>query len=82
MAESADAPRQVLRDENEDKENMSSFEPQLKKQKLSDHCLSIGYKLEDRLSGILCCAVCLDLPRTCYQVVWGMGSACQNVQLL
>ncbi|XP_046563259.1 cysteine and histidine-rich protein 1-like [Haliotis rubra] len=80
MAESADAPRQVLRDENEDKENMSSFEPQVKKQKLSDHCLSIGYKLEDRLSGILCCAVCLDLPRTCYQCTNGhlMCAGCFN----
>lgn len=36
---------------------------------VSKNVLDKKYKLEDRLGGILCCAVCLDLPRAAvYQV--------------
>jgi hypothetical protein len=57
-------------------------EPELKKIKLSDDSekksstttpkksKEIVEKLENRLGGILCCAVCLDLPKTAmYQVI-------------
>ena len=50
-----------------DKENVSSDEPPVKKVK-TDKDNDLKNKLEDRLCGILCCAVCLDLPKTCYQV--------------
>lgn len=44
-------------------------EPDAKKRKISKPADDKTYKLEDRLGGILCCAVCLDLPRAAvYQV--------------
>nr|XP_002736139.2 PREDICTED: cysteine and histidine-rich protein 1-B-like [Saccoglossus kowalevskii] len=39
-------------------------EPVKKKQKTEDDRSLIEEKLEQRLNGILCCAVCLDLPRS------------------
>lgn len=58
----------------EDAMNMStqSLEPEAKKRKIEPAVpsTSSGHdKLELRLGGILCCAVCLDLPKTAmYQV--------------
>jgi succinate dehydrogenase/fumarate reductase-like Fe-S protein len=46
-------------------------EPEKKRQKLDSHPMKVKKleKLENRLGGILCCAVCLDLPRAAmYQV--------------
>lgn len=47
-------------------------EPEIKRKKLDSSALgstSLNEKLESRLGGILCCAVCLDLPKTAmYQV--------------
>ncbi|CRL02418.1 CLUMA_CG015397, isoform A [Clunio marinus] len=45
--------------------NVSSDEPEKKRQKLDIGSLKVKKleKLENRLGGILCCAVCLDLPR-------------------
>lgn len=46
-------------------------QPETKKRKISQSVNAdrIKYKLEERLGGILCCAVCLDLPRAAvYQV--------------
>lgn len=55
-------------DENSNKENMDIFyEPEKKKVKVEEKEKEKN-ALEYRLSGILCCAVCLDLPKTCYQV--------------
>jgi hypothetical protein len=72
MAESSESALQQLFTDNinEDKENKecSSFEPEKKKLKIDQPAIVPDYKLEERLSGILCCAVCLDLPRTCFQV--------------
>lgn len=47
-------------------------EPEPKRRKLNTPCKSKTVeKLEARLGGILCCAVCLDLPRTAmYQVLF------------
>lgn len=46
--------------------------PEAKRRKLSTSVKNVDPKknrLEERLGGILCCAVCLDLPRTAvYQV--------------
>ena len=57
----------VARDENSNKENMDLFyEPEKKKIKTEEKEKESA--LENRLSGILCCAVCLVLPKTCYQV--------------
>ncbi|XP_057662900.1 zinc finger TRAF-type-containing protein 1 homolog [Diorhabda carinulata] len=39
------------------------LEPDIKKRKLFNKSDEKKYKLEERLGGILCCAVCLDLPR-------------------
>lgn len=48
-------------------------EPELKKRKLSNEPDSKPDKLELRLGGILCCAVCLDLPRAAiYQVSFNL----------
>lgn len=45
------------------------LEPDCKKRKLSQKKDAKKFELEDRLGGILCCAVCLDLPKTAvYQV--------------
>ena len=68
MEEATNSSIQVLRESSADKENVSSFEPPNKKIKTSDSHVDSKIKLEDRLCGILCCAVCLDLPKTCYQV--------------
>lgn len=44
-------------------------EPEIKKRKISNNPEEKIYNLVERLGGILCCAVCLDLPRTAiYQV--------------
>ncbi|ELT87328.1 hypothetical protein CAPTEDRAFT_168572 [Capitella teleta] len=40
-----------------------SMEPSPKKMKIDNPPATSEYKLEERLSGILCCAVCLDLPK-------------------
>lgn len=55
----------------ESQEKKDEFgEPEAKKRKISKPSTDEKkYKLEDRLGGILCCAVCLDLPRAAvYQV--------------
>lgn len=47
-----------------------SMEPSAKKMKIETPTKASEFKLEDRLSGILCCAVCLDLPKVAvYQVI-------------
>lgn len=44
-------------------------EPEVKRKKIDKPSTKMIEKLEARLGGILCCAVCLDLPRTAmYQV--------------
>ena len=49
--------------------NEPDGEPEAKKQKIDHSSTKIKFKLEDRLCGILCCAVCLDLPTmSVYQV--------------
>ncbi len=50
-------------------ENTAISEPDNKKRKIEPLAVKQGFKLEDRLNGILCCAVCLDLPTVAvYQV--------------
>lgn len=52
-----------------DEENNEVEEPEKKKPKLENDQKKKAYNLEDRLNGILCCAVCLDLPNVAvYQV--------------
>lgn len=51
--------------------NTIDDEPEKKRQKMDSHPMKVKKleKLENRLGGILCCAVCLDLPRAAmYQV--------------
>lgn len=55
----------------EESEKPDDFsEPEIKKRKISSNKTEEKiYNLVERLGGILCCAVCLDLPRTAiYQV--------------
>ena len=48
---------------------METHEPEKKKPRLENKENIPIFKLEDRLNGILCCAVCLDLPNVAvYQV--------------
>jgi len=55
---------------------LDASEPELKKCKYYDNKdQSLESKLEDRLSGILCCAVCLDVPCLWMYQVGG----CQSV---
>ncbi|XP_069112020.1 zinc finger TRAF-type-containing protein 1-B-like [Argopecten irradians] len=71
----------VLQENVENKENMDiEFEPEKKKVKLDIPSTEKDQRLEDRLSGILCCAVCLDLPRICFQCTNGhlMCAGCFN----
>lgn len=81
------APQRIqtesLQDDDSNKENTNEdFEPVKKKSKVD--LISKGdeaeHKLEERLCGILCCAVCLDLPRICYQCSNGhlMCAGCFN----
>ncbi|GAB1603313.1 cysteine and histidine-rich protein 1-like [Argonauta hians] len=60
--------------------NDDNFEPSKKKAKITECKVDDQHKLEERLSGILCCAVCLDLPRICYQCINGhlMCAGCFN----
>ncbi len=52
-----------------EEESMDVEEPVKKKPKLETEDKKKAYNLEDRLNGILCCAVCLDLPNVAvYQV--------------
>jgi len=51
-------------------ENITSDEPETKKRKIDAGTATNNYKLEERLNGILCCTVCLDLPSVAvYQVM-------------
>ena len=43
-------------------ESSENYEPEMKKSKVEVSKVQQPYKLEERLNGILCCAVCLDLP--------------------
>lgn len=66
---SSSEPTPQIMEEVEKQEEF--IEPDIKKRKLSSRIAGDEkkYKLEDRLGGILCCAVCLDLPRAAvYQV--------------
>lgn len=56
--------------EESEKQQDDFAEPEIKKRKLSPNKPEEKiYNLVERLGGILCCAVCLDLPRTAiYQV--------------
>jgi len=56
--------RQADSSENRD-DAMDVSEPESKKRKLDSIDQQPESKLEDRLSGILCCAVCLDIPCLC-----------------
>lgn len=57
--------------ETADNNKKDSDEPEAKRRKTEHKPSKIVEKLEARLGGILCCAVCLDLPRTAmYQVKW------------
>lgn len=61
---------QILETESVEKRDEFA-EPDAKKRKVSNNKCGDDKKcnLEDRLGGILCCAVCLDLPRAAvYQV--------------
>lgn len=58
---------------NNDSNTTGSDEPEAKRKKIETTALpstsQTSEKLESRLGGILCCAVCLDLPKTAmYQV--------------
>jgi len=60
-------------------ENITSDEPETKKRKIDAGTATNNYKLEERLNGILCCTVCLDLPSVAvYQCINGhlMCSGC------
>lgn len=47
-------------------------EPEKKRRRISQSIDCVKNKLEERLGGILCCAVCLDLPKAAvYQVSGG-----------
>ncbi|KAL5021687.1 hypothetical protein ScPMuIL_000842 [Solemya velum] len=81
MAESASSTAVMAELQIENKENQdTNFEPEKKRVKLDDSFINQTNKLEDRLCGILCCAVCLDLPRTCFQCSNGhlMCAGCFN----
>ena len=70
MAE-VDGPSSVLEENNSSfqDENDNTDEPKAKKTKLNEKKTQISTKLEERLNGILCCTVCLDLPaKAVYQV--------------
>ncbi|XP_077982128.1 zinc finger TRAF-type-containing protein 1-B-like [Glandiceps talaboti] len=59
-----------IRDRKEEK--LEIEEPVKKKAKVDDCRIQEEEKLEQRLNGILCCAVCLDLPRaTIFQCING-----------
>ena len=57
-------------------DKMDIVEPEAKKRKLDVPEKEPEYKLEERLNGILCCAVCLDLPPL---AVFQVGSVCQKL---
>lgn len=62
-------------------EHTDEDEPETKRKKIDKPVTKMMEKLEARLGGILCCAVCLDLPRTAmYQVNLSISSP-QLVQL-
>ncbi|KAJ3648257.1 hypothetical protein Zmor_020073 [Zophobas morio] len=48
---------------NVDNEKVEEMEPEAKRRKTTTPSEDKKYKLEERLGGILCCAVCLDLPK-------------------
>lgn len=57
-------------------------EPEAKRKKIDKPSTKMIEKLEARLGGILCCAVCLDLPRTAmYQVNLSIRFVCQHSSL-
>lgn len=68
QAEPQQKPARPSEHEDED-------EPEAKRKKVDKPVTKMIEKLEARLGGILCCAVCLDLPRTAmYQVNLSISS--------
>ncbi|CAO1415710.1 unnamed protein product [Diamesa serratosioi] len=67
--------QQQIQTADADNKNSDFDEPQKKKLKFDNPMSKVNKKiekLENRLGGILCCAVCLDLPKTAmYQCVMG-----------
>ncbi|CAH0549993.1 unnamed protein product [Brassicogethes aeneus] len=63
--EAATSSSEHMPESMDSNEKMEEFaEPDVKRRKISKTAdTEKKYKLEDRLGGILCCAVCLDLPR-------------------
>ena len=70
MAEVAGPSMQIAPENSpEPIESPDGGEPEAKKPKLESESSQKEYRLEERLNGILCCAVCLDLPTVAvYQV--------------
>jgi len=52
----------VLQSRQADSSKDDVSEPEAKRCKYDNRDQLVESKLEDRLSGILCCAVCLDVP--------------------
>lgn len=71
-SEAATSSSETTMDIHENTEKHEDFlEPDIKRRKVSQSMKidCVKYKLEERLGGILCCAVCLDLPKAAvYQV--------------
>ena len=68
MVDSAGSSHSHLSDNSVIKDD-EILEPVPKKCKLDIREFNNEYKLEEKLNGILCCAVCLDVPcTTVYQV--------------
>lgn len=70
---SSDPPADMQ--ENAAKGTDPFVEPEKKRRRISQSidCGGVKNKLEERLGGILCCAVCLDLPKAAvYQVSAGL----------
>ena len=69
MADVVSTPLSVAEKQKIMEENDDIDEPNTKKARIEPLSTNSAFKLEDRLNGILCCAVCLDLPTVAvYQV--------------
>lgn len=69
MAEVAGPSQDPVQNPEICEENTENAEPEKKKMKIEASSKEPDYNLEERLNGILCCTVCLDLPKSAvYQV--------------
>lgn len=80
--EAASSSAEPTENQEVDEKVEEFVEPEKKRRKVSKSVDGKSDKLEQRLGGILCCAVCLDLPRSAVYQVRQKSAVFHNINCL